>query len=74
MGINGINSMMEDLISNSPLQNSERQSPRKMPVKKLKQKQVPKSEVISITRHNREAGLSADNNGHQSTTLYLRRP
>ena len=56
MGINGINSMMKDWISNSPLQNSERHmvdhSPRKILVKQLKQKQVLKSEIISIARHN----------------------
>ena len=63
MGINSINSMMKDLISNSPLQNSEKHlanhSARKTLVKKLKQQQVPKSEIISITGHNREAGLDA---------------
>ena len=63
MGINSINSMMKDLISNSPLQKSEKHlanhSARKTLVKKLKQKQVPKSEIISITGHNREAGLDA---------------
>ena len=63
MGINSINSMMKDLMSNSPLQNSEKHlanhSARKTLVKKLKQQQVPKSEIISITGHNREAGLDA---------------
>ena len=63
MGINSINSMMKDLISNSPLQNSEKHlanhSAKKTLVKKLKQQQVPKSEIISITGHNREAGLDA---------------
>ena len=62
-GINNINSMMKDLISNSPLQKSEKHlanhSARKTLVKKLKQKQVPKSEIISITGHDREAGLDA---------------
>ena len=60
MGINSINFMMKDLISNSPLQKSEKHlanhSARKTLVKKLKQKQVPKSGIISITGHNREAG------------------
>ena len=32
---------------------------KKTLVKKLKQQQVPKSEIISITGHNREAGLDA---------------
>ena len=63
IGINSINSMMKDLTSNSPLQNSEKHlanhSARKTLVKKLKQQQVPKSEKISITGHNREAALDA---------------
>ena len=62
-GTNNINSMMKDLISNSSLQKSEKHlanhSPRKILVKKLKQQQVPKSEITSITGHNREAGLDA---------------
>ena len=53
MGINSINSMMKDLISNSCLQKSEKHlanhSARKTLVKKLKQQQVPKPEIISIT-------------------------
>ena len=69
MGINSINSMMKDLISNSPLQNSEKHlanhSAKKTLVKKLKQQQVPKSEIISITGHNREAGLDAYDSGDQ---------
>ena len=63
MGISSINSMMKDLISNSPLQKSEKHlanhSARKTIVKKLKQKQVLKSEIISITGNNHEAGLDA---------------
>ena len=63
MGINSINSMMKDLISNSPLQKSEKHlanhSARKTIVKKLKQNQVLKSEIISITGNNHEAGLDA---------------
>ena len=55
-GINSINSMMKDLISNSPLQNSEKHlanhSARKTLAKNLKQHQVPKSEIISITGYN----------------------
>ena len=69
MGINSINSMMKDLMSNSPLQNSEKHlanhSARKTLVKKLKQQQVPKSEIISITGHNREAGLDAYDSGDE---------
>ena len=55
--------MMKDLISNSPLQNSEKHlanhSVRKILAKKLKQQSVQKSETISITGHNRKAGLDA---------------
>ena len=62
-GTNNINSMMKDLISNSSLQKSEKHlanhSPRKILVKKLKQQQIPKSEITSITGHNREAGVDA---------------
>ena len=61
MGINSINSMMKHLIL--PLQKSEKHlanhSTRKTLVKTLKQKQFPKSEIICITGHNREAGLEA---------------
>ena len=63
MGINNINSMMKDLVSNSTLQKREKHlashSARKTLVKTLKQKQVPKSELTCITGHNREAGLEA---------------
>ena len=34
-------------------------------MKKLKQQQVPKSEIISITGHNREAGLDAYDSGDE---------
>ena len=61
--------MMKDLLSNSPLQNSEKHlanySARKTLVKKLKQQQVLKSEIISITEHNREAGLDAYDSGNE---------
>ena len=69
MEINSINSMMKDLTSNSTLQNSgkhlENHSVRKTLVKKLKQQQVPKSEVISITGHNLETGIVAYNSGDE---------
>ena len=75
MGINSINSMMKDLISNSTLQNSgkhlENHTARKTVVKKLKQQQVPKSEVISITGHNREVGLDAYDSGDEMQQKYL---
>ena len=69
MEINSINSMMKDLTSNSTLQNRgkhlENHSARKTLVKKLKQQQVPKSEVISITGHNLETGIVAYNSGDE---------
>ena len=69
MGINSINSMMKYLISNSTLQNSEKylanHSARKTLVKKLIQQQIPKSEIISISGHNCEAGLDAYDKGDE---------
>ena len=69
MGINSINSMMKDLISGSHLQNSEKHqtnhSARKALVKKSKQQQVRKSEIISITGHNRDGGLDAYDSGDE---------
>ena len=55
---------MKDFISNSPLPNNEKHlenhsAKKKTLVKKLKQQQVPKSEIISITGHNGGAGLDA---------------
>ena len=82
MRIKSINSMMKDLISSSPLQNSEKHltnySAGKALVKNLKQQQVPKSEMISITGHNREGGLDAYDSGdevQQKTTVpFYRQP
>ena len=69
IGINSISSMIKDFISNSPLQNSENHlvnhSTRKALVKKLKQQQVPKSEIISITGYTSEAGLDAYDSGDE---------
>ena len=69
MGVNTINSMMKDLISNSCLQNCEKhlanRSARKTILKKLKQQQASKSEIISITGNNRETGLAAYDSGDQ---------
>ena len=73
MGINSINSMMKDLMSNSPLQNSKKylanHSARKTFAKKLKQQQAPKSEMINITGHNREASLDAYDSGNDHSCL-----
>ena len=75
MGINSINSMMKDLITNSSLQNSEKHlenhSGRKNTCKKIKQQQVPKSEIISITGHNCEAGLDAYDRGDKGQQKQL---
>ena len=64
-----INSMMKDFIPNSTFQNSEKQlanhSARKTLRKKLKQQQVSKSEIISITERNREEGLDAYDGGEE---------
>ena len=69
MGINSINLMMKDLISSSPLPNSEKHlanhSARKTLVKILKQRQVPKFGIISITGHNRETGLEVYDSGDE---------
>ena len=69
MGINNINGIMKDMIANSPLRNTEKHlanhSARKTLVKKLKQHQIPKSDIITITGHNREAGLDAYDSGDE---------
>ena len=61
--------MIKDLILNSPLQNSEKHlanhSAIKALVKKLKQQQVLKSEIINITGHNLEADLDAYDSGDE---------
>ena len=41
-------------------------SARKTLVKKLKSKQIPKSEIIGITGHNSEAGLDAYDSGDEN--------
>ena len=61
--------MIKDLILNSPLQNSEKHLANhpaiKALVKKLKQQQVLKSEIINITGHNLEADLDAYDSGDE---------
>ena len=63
MGQQTINSIMKRMIENSPLRNSNKKltnhSARKTLVKKLRQNYIPKSEIIGITGHSREAGLDA---------------
>ena len=69
MEISSINSMVKGLISNSSLQDREKHlakhSKMKTLVKKLKQQQVPKSEIISITGHNPKTGLDAYGSGDE---------
>ena len=61
--------MIKDLILNSPLQNSEKHLANhpaiKALVKKLKQQQVLKSEIINITGHNLQADLDASDSGDE---------
>ena len=59
---------MKNLISKSPLETLKHMtnhSPRKTPVKRLKQNNAAKSEIISVTGHNAEAGLDPYNNGDE---------
>ena len=69
MGVNKINHIMKKMIENSPLSGIPKKitnhSARKTVVKKLKQQQVPKSDIISITGHNNERGLDAYDSGDE---------
>ena len=68
MGINTINTIMKKMIENSPLNIDKRitnHSARKTLVKKLKKHQLPKSDIITITGHNTEAGLDAYDSGDE---------
>lgn len=77
MGENTINIIMKNMIQNSPLVNTLKKltnhSARKTLVKKLKKRQVPKSDIITITGHNSEAGLDAYDSGdeHHQEALSL---
>ena len=70
MGVHTINNIMKTMISNSPLQSSNKRltnhSARKTLVKKLKQNQLPRSEIISITGHSTEAGLDPYDSGDEN--------
>ena len=63
MGINTITNLMKKMIKISPLSSINKRitkhSARKSLVKTLKQNKTPKSELITITGHNAEAGLDA---------------
>ena len=69
MGENKINNIMKCMVENSPLAASGKKitnhSARKTVVKKLKQQQVPKCDIISITGHNTERGLDAYDDGDE---------
>ena len=73
MGVHTTNSTMKNVISKSPMEKSKRiadHSVRKTLVKRLKQNNVAKSEIISITGHSTEEGLdtfdSGDKKQHQA--------
>ena len=66
---------MKNMFQNSTVQYTIKvfvnHSSRRTLVKKLKQNQVPKSEVISITIHIREAGFDFCENGDEIHQQYL---
>ena len=69
MGVNTINNIMKNMIKKSPLADITKKvtnhSARKTLVKILKQNQVPKSDIITITGHNNEGGLDAYDSGDE---------
>ena len=75
MRIQSTNFIMKNVVQNSTLQYTIKlfvnHSSRRTLVKKLKQNQVPKSEVISITIHIREAGFDFCENGDEIHQQHL---
>ena len=70
MGVNQINSQMKNMIANSPLSTSCKKkitnhSARRTLIKTLKNKQIPKCDIISITGHTTEAGLDPYDSGDE---------
>ena len=69
MGANSINNIMKNMKLKSPLSNSTKRltnhSARKTVVKKLKNAQVPRSEIVGITGHANEAGLDDYDSGDE---------
>ena len=71
MGINTINNLMKNMMKDSSStenQNNKRftnHSVRKTLVKKMRKEHLPKSEIITITGHNTEAGLDAYDSGDE---------
>ena len=68
MGVHTINNIMKNVISKSPLKTSKHitnHSARKTLVKRLKQNNVAKSKIISITGHSTEAGLDPYDGGDE---------
>ena len=68
VGVHSMNNIMKNVISKSPLQISKHitnHSARKTLVKRLKQNNVAKSEIISVTGHSTEACLDPYDNGDE---------
>ena len=68
MGVHTMNNIMKNVISKSPLETSRHMtshSEGKTLFKRLKQNNVAKSEVISITDHRIEAGLDLYDSGNE---------
>ena len=66
MGVHTTNSTMKNVISKSPMEKSKHITDhlvRKTLVKRLKQNNVAKSEIISITGHSTEEGLDTYDSG-----------
>ena len=69
MGVHKINTLMKTMVENSPLADTSsiltNHTARKTVVKKLKQHQVPKCDIIVITGHNNERGLDPYDSGDE---------
>ena len=75
MGQHTIKPIMKRMIENSPLRNSDKKltnhSARKTLVKKLRQNNIPKSDIIGIADHNSEAGLDAYDSGNEEQQCHM---
>ena len=70
MGVNTLDNIMKNMIENSPLAKTINKKVtnhmmRKTLVKKLKNKHVPKSDIITVTGHKTEAGLDDYDSGNE---------
>lgn len=74
MDENKVNSLMKDMVEDSPLFGSNKNftdhSARKTLTKKLN-KTIQKSDIISITVHNNERGLDTNDTGEEQQHQYL---